>query len=294
MSSQADGRAVRGAGDAGCGSRTQRGKPWSSAAMPGRHATHVAEAGVPLSRSSTTTSATSAACSSTCSSGRTASSCFSRQTELYGHAPAPWPRNGIIARRFLDRGHSPSGVRPRPLGAVGRRPLAERGARRPTGVRPHASWRDLPDVGVQALGREPRPSRLPLRPRALATLVANVFQGIEVELLAGVNEATSPHRGVLDALGALIARAETTQGLNRKRNRDDIGGGGIVHADYERKHSSAGSPPSPLRSLCVLASLAHCAATVGDEARRGLGCSGFGTTWAQSYNAQATLGRQPG
>ena len=41
---------------------------------------------------------------------------------------------------------------------------------------------------------------LPLRPRALATLIANVFQGIEIELLAGVREE-APHREVLDALG---------------------------------------------------------------------------------------------
>ena len=37
-----------------------------------------------------------------------------------------------------------------------------------------ADWAD--ELGVD----------LPLRPRALATLVANVFQGIEIELLAGV------------------------------------------------------------------------------------------------------------
>jgi AcrR family transcriptional regulator len=49
---------------------------------------------------------------------------------------------------------------------------------------------------------------LPLRPRALATLVANVFQGIEIELLAGVPPDEAPHREVLDALGTLIARAE--------------------------------------------------------------------------------------
>ena len=48
---------------------------------------------------------------------------------------------------------------------------------------------------------------LPLRPRALATLVANLFQGIEIEP-AGVDEVDAPHREVLDAVGALIARAE--------------------------------------------------------------------------------------
>jgi AcrR family transcriptional regulator len=49
---------------------------------------------------------------------------------------------------------------------------------------------------------------LPLRPKALASLVGNLFQGIEVELLAGVPEEDAPHREVLDALGDLIARAE--------------------------------------------------------------------------------------
>jgi AcrR family transcriptional regulator len=49
---------------------------------------------------------------------------------------------------------------------------------------------------------------LPLSPRALSALVANVFQGIEIELLAGVTEEEAPHHEVLDALGALIERAE--------------------------------------------------------------------------------------
>jgi AcrR family transcriptional regulator len=48
----------------------------------------------------------------------------------------------------------------------------------------------------------------PLPPRLFAQLVANVFHGIEVELLAGVGEDVAPHREVLDALGALIERAE--------------------------------------------------------------------------------------
>jgi AcrR family transcriptional regulator len=49
---------------------------------------------------------------------------------------------------------------------------------------------------------------LPLRPKALATLVANLFEGIEVEMLGGVSEEDAPHREVLDYFGALIARAE--------------------------------------------------------------------------------------
>jgi AcrR family transcriptional regulator len=49
----------------------------------------------------------------------------------------------------------------------------------------------------------------PLSPKGLATLVTNVFQGIEIELLAGVTEADAAHREVLDALGAVIERWET-------------------------------------------------------------------------------------
>jgi AcrR family transcriptional regulator len=50
---------------------------------------------------------------------------------------------------------------------------------------------------------------LSVEPRVVAQLVANVFQGAEIELLAGVSESEAPHREVLDALGVLIERAET-------------------------------------------------------------------------------------
>ena len=49
---------------------------------------------------------------------------------------------------------------------------------------------------------------LPLSPRALSTLLANLFEGIEIELLAGVPEQDAPHSEVLAAIGALIERAE--------------------------------------------------------------------------------------
>jgi hypothetical protein len=52
---------------------------------------------------------------------------------------------------------------------------------------------------------------LPLRPKALASLVANLFEGVEVEMLAGVPEADAPHREVLDTFGELIARAEAAR-----------------------------------------------------------------------------------
>jgi AcrR family transcriptional regulator len=49
---------------------------------------------------------------------------------------------------------------------------------------------------------------LPLSPRALASLVSNIFHGIEVQLLAGVGDDVAPHREVLSALGDLIEQAE--------------------------------------------------------------------------------------
>ena len=52
----------------------------------------------------------------------------------------------------------------------------------------------------------------PLPPRVLGSLAANVFQGIEIELLAGVTDDESPHREALAHLGALIERAEETGG----------------------------------------------------------------------------------
>ena len=49
---------------------------------------------------------------------------------------------------------------------------------------------------------------LPMSPRAIATLVANTFQGAEVEILAGVNEDEAPHYEALEAVGSLIERLE--------------------------------------------------------------------------------------
>jgi AcrR family transcriptional regulator len=72
-------------------------------------------------------------------------------------------------------------------------------------------WRDLLETvftaWVAELGVE-----LPFSPRVLASLTANVFQGIEIELLAGVTEQEAPHREALDALGALIEQAERRAG----------------------------------------------------------------------------------
>ena len=46
-------------------------------------------------------------------------------------------------------------------------------------------WRDLLDVGLRGRGPTSSSLDLPLSPRATATLVADLFHGIEVELLAG-------------------------------------------------------------------------------------------------------------
>jgi AcrR family transcriptional regulator len=70
-----------------------------------------------------------------------------------------------------------------------------------------AGWRTLlEDVAARwaaELGLE-----LPLSPRALATLVVNVFEGAEVEILAGVTEDVAPHLEALDACADLIAGVE--------------------------------------------------------------------------------------
>jgi len=49
---------------------------------------------------------------------------------------------------------------------------------------------------------------LPISAAAVATLVANLFQGIEVEILAGVPEAEAPHLEVLEAVAQLIEGIE--------------------------------------------------------------------------------------
>jgi AcrR family transcriptional regulator len=64
-------------------------------------------------------------------------------------------------------------------------------------------WRTLlEDVATQ--WADEHGLELPLPPRALATLVANVFQGAEVEILAGVSEKEAPHLEALEACGDLI------------------------------------------------------------------------------------------
>ena len=70
-----------------------------------------------------------------------------------------------------------------------------------------AGWRSLLESVFtswsQEIGLE-----LPISARAVATLIGNLFEGIEIELLAGVPPEEAPHREVLDAIGVLIERAE--------------------------------------------------------------------------------------
>ena len=68
-------------------------------------------------------------------------------------------------------------------------------------------WRSLLTSVFEEWGR-PLSDDLPLSSRATATLVADLFHGIEVELLAGVRPEEAPHREVLDAFGDMIERAE--------------------------------------------------------------------------------------
>src|SRR5215210_8825460 len=66
-----------------------------------------------------------------------------------------------------------------------------------------AGWRDLLTRVVAEWAAVTR-VELPMSPRAVATLVANAFQGAEVELLAGVSEDEAPHFEALEVVARLI------------------------------------------------------------------------------------------
>jgi AcrR family transcriptional regulator len=70
-----------------------------------------------------------------------------------------------------------------------------------------AAWRVLLEEVVERWAAE-KDVALPMPPRALATLMANAFQGAEVEILAGVSEDEAPHYEALEAVGALIELLE--------------------------------------------------------------------------------------
>ncbi|HKG38959.1 MAG TPA: TetR family transcriptional regulator [Conexibacter sp.] len=69
------------------------------------------------------------------------------------------------------------------------------------------AWRELIEARLERLQTEGG-VELPMPPRALATLIGNLFEGAETEILAGVTEGEAPHLEALDACAALIARAE--------------------------------------------------------------------------------------
>lgn len=69
------------------------------------------------------------------------------------------------------------------------------------------AWRQLIEARLERLQTE-RDVELPMRPRALTALIGNLFEGAEVEILAGVPEDETPHLEALEACAALIARAE--------------------------------------------------------------------------------------
>ena len=69
-------------------------------------------------------------------------------------------------------------------------------------------WRDLLESVFTSWAAELQ-LELPASPAILASLVSNIFEGIEIELLAGVSERDAPHRAALEWLGALIEQAET-------------------------------------------------------------------------------------
>lgn len=75
-----------------------------------------------------------------------------------------------------------------------------------------AGWRDLLTL-VAAEWTVQLDVALPISPRALATLVANAFQGAEAEILAGVTEKEAPHLEALDSVAELIEWIE-------RRSRD--------------------------------------------------------------------------
>ena len=68
-------------------------------------------------------------------------------------------------------------------------------------------WRDLIVERLERWHAE-QDVQLPMRPRALAALIANVFEGAEAEILAGVEADEAPHLEALDAIGDMIDRAE--------------------------------------------------------------------------------------
>jgi AcrR family transcriptional regulator len=138
--------------------------------------------------------------------GRENKQLLERQRELFA-APGPLAEKWRIACDLLDEDVGSGYVRLLwELWSAGLAdPELAAGWREAT-----AGWRDLL-TEVFAAWVKDIDVELPLSPRALASFTANLFQGIEVEMLAGVPESEAPHREVLDAVGALIAQAEAAR-----------------------------------------------------------------------------------
>jgi AcrR family transcriptional regulator len=68
-------------------------------------------------------------------------------------------------------------------------------------------WRELIVERVERWQSE-HDVQLPMSSRALATVIANLFEGAETEILAGVEPHEAPHLEALEAIGDLIERAE--------------------------------------------------------------------------------------
>jgi AcrR family transcriptional regulator len=78
-----------------------------------------------------------------------------------------------------------------------------------------AGWRELLTSVAEAWTAE-HDLRLPLPPRALATLVSSGFLGAEAEILAGVTEDDAPHLQALESCADLIEWVERTNGRPRR------------------------------------------------------------------------------
>ena len=77
-----------------------------------------------------------------------------------------------------------------------------------------AGWRELLASAVSEWSAE-QGLELPISAHALATLVANAFQGAETEILAGFSEEEAPHYEALESVAGLI---EWVERRNHDRN----------------------------------------------------------------------------
>ena len=126
-----------------------------------------------------------------------------RQRGLYGQ-PGPLSEKWRIACRFLDDDVRSGYVRV--LWELWTAGLAdpELAARWRSTM---AGWREML-TSVFAEWAEENELDLPAPPAVLASLVANIFEGIEIELLAGVPESDAPHHEALEWIGEMIEQAE--------------------------------------------------------------------------------------